>query len=353
LSPKVRFVIAGTGAIAPSHAEAIRRLNNAELVAFLGNDPHRTDFLSKKYGVKGYNRWEKLCQGETFDAVAIATHTGRHFEIGLEAASRGKHLLIEKPITMTLEEGEGLIESCQRSGVTLGVVYQHRFDPDIQRLKRWLETGALGTVLWASVSLPLHRDPSYYREHEGRSDLSLTGGGVLVNQGIHFIDLFQWLFGPVSMVYGHTEGRFHQVPFEDTATALLQCASGVLITVAATTAASLSKPSRIEIHGSQGSILMENCMLKQFIRQGRLPGKIERVWRRVRIRFRKRGSHEKVFHDFSEAVLKGRSPCVDGKEALKSLQIVLGIYEASRSGKPVFLGREVFSPFQAIGKSLR
>ena len=334
---KIRFVIAGTGAIAPIHAQALRRLDGATLIAFYGSDRKRAEGLGRKFGVPVYEDWEKLCQSEQFDAVDIVTQSGRHAAVGMQAASKGKHLLIEKPIATVLEDGRRLMDACERAAVTLGVVYQHRFDPDLQRVKRWIQEGELGEILWASASLKSSRNASYYQFHPGRSDPEATGGGVLINQGIHLIDILQWLLGPVEAVCGHTENRFHLLPFEDTAVGLLRFASGAFATCAVTTACQVSEPSRLEIQGRNGSVVLENFRLKQIVRKGKTLGKWGAVWRRAATRSQKSGSHEDVLRDFVEALQKRRSPCVGGQEALHSLKIVLALYGCAKTGETVFL----------------
>ena len=337
LNPKIRFVIAGTGTITPVHADAIRRVKGAELVAFFGSDKDRVERLGRKYGIRGYNDWGTLCQSEQFDAVDVATHSGRHAWVGMEAALKGKHLLVEKPITTTLEEGEQLVASCERAGITLGVIYQHRFDPDIQQVKQWIENGELGDILWVSASLMSSRDLSYYRLHDGRSDPRLTGGGVLINQGIHVVDILQWLLGPVQAVSGHTENRFHLLPFEDTAVGLLQFVSGTFATCAVTTACRISQPSWIEIQGREGSAVLENFKLKRVVRKGKPLRRWEDVWKSAVTRLQRDGSHEDVLQDFVEALRKGRPSCVDGYEALRSLKVVLALYASAKAGETVFL----------------
>lgn len=331
-NPKIRFVIAGTGAIAPVHAEAMRHLRDVKLVAFFGSDRFRLERLSRAFSVSGYQDWETLCQSEQFDAVDVVTHSGRHTFIGLKAALHGKHLLIEKPMATVVEEGEQLVEHCQKAGLLLGVVYQHRFDPDLQKLKKWLSEGELGEIFWVGAHLLSHRDPSYYQFHPGRSDPSLTGGGALINQGIHLVDLLLWLLGPVRAVHGKVSRSLPHLAFEDMASGILQFANGTLATLTVTTACPVSQPSRIEIHGSLGSAVLEDFKLKKITRNGRQPDKTWQMRQKFKAYFQKKGTHQDVLEDFVEALRRGHSPCVDGREALKSLAVVLALYESSRTG---------------------
>ena len=348
---KVRFVIAGTGAIAPIHAEAIRRLNHATLVAFYGSDQRRAGDLGRKFGVPVYEDWEKLCQSEPFDAVDIVTQNDRHATVGMAAVLKGKHLLVEKPITTTLESGQQLIEACRSAGVRLGVVYQHRFDPDLQRVKQWIGEGDFGEIFWASASLMSGRDSSYYQSHIGRSDPRLTGGGVLINQGIHMVDILHWLLGPVKAVSGYTENRFHLLPFEDTAAALLRFGSGAVATCIVTTASRVSQPSRIEIQGREGSAVLENFKLKRAVRKGKPLRKWGDVWKRAATRSERAGSHVDVLRDFVEALREGRPPCVDGDEALQSLAVVSALYASAKTGGTVSVnGRKAVRETEKVAR---
>src|SRR5262249_25012586 len=193
---------------------------------------------------------DRLFDDDALDMVVVGTPSGLHGEHGAAAARRGVHVLVEKPIEITVARADALVDEAHRAGATLGVVFQDRFKPDVRALKAIVDSGALGSLSLVHAQVPWWRPPEYYRDSRWRGTWALDGGGALINQAIHTVDLLLWLCGPVTRVVGKAATRFHRIEVEDTAVAILEFASGALATLEATTCAYPGRPRRIEISGS-------------------------------------------------------------------------------------------------------
>ncbi|HUG44814.1 MAG TPA: Gfo/Idh/MocA family oxidoreductase, partial [Acidobacteriota bacterium] len=261
---------------------------------------------------------------------------------GMAAARQGKHLLIEKPLDIRTERIDELIESAERAGVRLGVFLQERAAADMQRVKGMLEERKAGKGLMATAELLWRRDPEYYADSRWRGSWALDGGGALMNQGIHTVDLLLWFFGPVSKVSAFCRTQEHQIEAEDTVTAILEFRSGPVAALSVTTTAFPGLPRRITIVGDGGTIQIEGSNLKSFYKRGASPEITEKrtdSQRQDSPRVSDAEGHRIVLQDFIEALEQGREPLCNGAEGRKSVEIVEAIYEASRTGNVVKLRR--------------
>jgi predicted dehydrogenase len=196
---KIRFAIIGCGRIAPKHAESIAALSEAELVAVCDIVPELAQAFADKYQAEPYTDYLEMLKRADLDVVTIATPSGLHAEIGIAAAEAGKHVLVEKPMAMTLETADALIAACHKAGVKLGVIHQNRFNDSIKLLRKALEEGRFGKLTHGQATVRWNRNDNYYIQAPWRGT-KLQDGGVLMNQSIHNIDLLQWTFGPVESV---------------------------------------------------------------------------------------------------------------------------------------------------------
>ena len=340
------FVVVGCGNIAPVHAEAVRTARGARLVGFVGKSAARAQAMAERFGVPASTDLDAMLSRPDVGAVLIGTPSGTHAELGIRAARAGKHVLTEKPIDVTLDRGQALIDACQEHGVKLGVIFQSRFLPAVQLLKREIGRGQLGRIFMADAYVKWYREPAYYEAARWRGTLALDGGGALINQAIHTIDLLQYLVGPVASVFGHTDRMLHQgIEGEDTAVAVVQFEAGALGVIQGSTALFPGFARRIEIHGEQGSVILEGDAIREWRLRG--GGGEESELGRMAQRDAPGGpvdptkpdvaGHRSQVEDFVEAVRHDRSPAVDGPEGLKALAIVLAVYRASREGRPVAL----------------
>jgi predicted dehydrogenase len=212
----LRFGIIGGGNISGTHARAAAAVPGIELVAFQGANRQRTATLAEPYGAQVYDTVEDLLQHGRLDAVAIGSPSGLHAQQGIAAAKRGIHVLVEKPLDVTSERADALIEACHAAGVKLGIFFQDRLRPAVREIKRLLDSGELGKPVMISGRVKWYRPPEYYSGSKWRGTWALDGGGALMNQAIHTVDLVQWLFGPVARVSAATATRIHSIEVEDT-----------------------------------------------------------------------------------------------------------------------------------------
>ncbi len=354
---KLRFGILGCGVIGPHHARAISGLQSAELVAVADAVPDLAEELGGEYGCSAYPGLEEMLSGVDLDAVCVCTPSGMHAEGAIAALEAGKQVVIEKPVDVTLEAADRLIEVQRATGKSVAVVSQHRFDTATQAVHEALSRGDFGSLTSGSAEVRWWRSQSYYDSGGWRGTWELDGGGVLINQAIHSIDLLQWLMGPVVEVTAYTGLIAHErIEVEDTAVAILKFANGTLGTIVATTAAYPGLTARIAVHGDRGSAIIDDDELTYFHaagagQEGDAYGagggenQAEQVMEQYSGATSVSGAgadpgslsmaHRDQIQDFVEAVREGREPLVNLHEGRKPLAIIRGIYESARTGGPV------------------
>ena len=234
-----RLGILGAGNISDTHARAASAIPGVEVVAVHGRNRERATRLAGAYGAAVFDSLDGFLD-HPMDAVAIGSPSGVHAEQGSLAAARGLHLIVEKPIDVTPARADLLIDAAARADVRLGVFFQDRVQPDIVRLRDAIVSGRIGRPLVASARVKWYRPPEYYGQSHWRGTWALDGGGALMNQGIHTVDLMQWLLGPVRRLSATTRTALHKIEVEDTVIALLEFESGAVATLEATTAAYLA-----------------------------------------------------------------------------------------------------------------
>jgi len=325
----------GGGNISETHARAARAIPGLEIAAIYGTNRDRVERFAAIHGGTPYLDLDAFLNHKPMDFVAIGSPSGLHSVHGIAAARRGLHVLTEKPIEISTERADELIGAARESGVKLGVMFQDRFKPDIRRLKQWIDDGAIGKPLLIDARVKWYRSPGYYSESKWRGTLALDGGGALINQAVHTLDLLLWLFGDVVRVQARTATMMHAIQGEDTAIALLEFASGALGTVLATTAAFPGYPRRVEATGTQGTLILEHDrIIAADLRDvsGRvnvsLPsGDNENVASPVVSDF---SGHQAIFEDFVGAIRDNGTPACDGLEGRRSIALVEEIYSVAR-----------------------
>jgi len=341
---KVRVGIIGCGKIAATHALALSRLAEADLVACCDRSEERARALAAEHGAPHVfaDAGELLGSG-LVDAVHVCTPHPDHAAVVTAAAGAGVHVLCEKPIAVTLAEADRMIGAAERAGVKLGVVFQRRFWPAAQRIRRLLDEGRLGRPTLAECAVRIWRSPEYFAADPWRGRWATEGGGVLMNQAVHALDLFQWFMGPAVEVSGRYATLRHAglIDVEDTAVAAVRFASGALGTVLAASTVAPGFGYRVAVHGDRGATV--SVWERQEGEQGindvwTLPGEeaARAAWEREEAgqpgfpRF-----HIEQIHDFLCAVRDDRPPAVTGRDARHSLELILAIYRSSRRGAPV------------------
>src|SRR5262249_39606901 len=218
--------------------------------------PAHAERFAATHGTTAFASIDALLAHKPLDVVVIGSPSGLHAEHGIAAARRGVHVLVEKPIDVTVARADALIRAADDARVTLGVIFQDRLKPDVRAVKTFLDEGKLGAPILATASVKWYRTPEYYRASAWRGRRALDGGGALMNQGVHTVDLLLWLFGPVRRVFARTATRLHDIEVEDTAVAALEFASGALGTLEAATSAYPGYSRRIELTGSNGTVVL-------------------------------------------------------------------------------------------------
>jgi predicted dehydrogenase len=339
----VHVGLIGAGNISETHARAVAAIPDAAIAAVYAPTRQHADALASRTGAAAYDSLDQFLEHHPLEMVAVGTPSGMHGQHGTAAARRGVHVLVEKPIETTLARADALIEEAARAGVTLGVIFQDRLKPGVRRLKTVIEAGRLGRPILASAHVKWHRPPEYYRASRWRGTLALDGGGALINQGVHTVDLLLWLFGPVRRLFGRTAARLHDIEVEDTSVAVLEFASGALGTLEAATSAYPGYARRIELTGSEGTAILEGDRLVALdLRDGSGAAEIDTTGPRTESAtsavVSDAAPHRVVFEDFIHAMTTGGKPSCDGAEGRRSLELVEAIYRASRANTPVDLG---------------
>ena len=334
----VRVGLIGAGNISGTHARAVSELRDARVVAVYGPSLERARRLADAHGAAASDTLERFFGSAPMDMVAVGTPSGLHGEHGAAASRRGLHVLVEKPIEITTERTDALIADADRAQVTLGVIFQDRLKPDLRRLKTLVDDGSLGRLILARAQVPWWRPPEYYRDSRWRGTWRLDGGGALMNQGIHTVDVLLWLCGPVSSLAGRAATQLHGIEVEDTAVAMLEFANGAVGTLEATTAAYPGRPRRIELTGTEGTAILEgDRLIAVDLKDGRRmtsaqDASPENVSSPI---VSDASAHREVFADFIHAFTHGTPPSCDGREGRRSVQLIEAIYESSRLARPV------------------
>ncbi len=342
------FGIVGCGMISTFHARAIGDVRGAKLAACFDTRAESAEKFAAEHGCRAYSDLQAMLADPQVSIVTVATPSGAHQEPAVAAARAGKHVIVEKPLEITLKKCDRIIEACDRAGVRLGAIFPSRFHDSSVKLKRAIDAGRFGTLSLGDAYVKWYRTQAYYDSGAWRGTWALDGGGALMNQAIHSVDLLTWLMGPVAEIQANAATLAHErIEVEDTVVATLRFANDALGTLEATTAAYPGYLKRIEIHGSEGSALLEEEDLKAW--DFAKPRKEDQA---ILEQMKKQTStaggasdpsaighhgHTLQFRDFVEAVRKNRPPAIDGHEGRRSVEIILAVYKAAETGKTVKL----------------
>ena len=328
--------LVGGGNISETHARAARAVPGVEIAAVHGTKSERVQELCREHGGRPYTDFAAFLAHRPMELVIIGSPSGLHASQGIAAAKQGLHVLTEKPMDISTRRADELIEAAGQSDVKLGVIFQDRMKPHIRQLKDWIDRGLLGKTLLVDARVKWYRPPEYYANSRWRGSLALDGGGALMNQGIHTIDLLLWLLGDVSRVQARVATQLHSIESEDTATAIVEFASGAIGMFHATTAAYPGYPRRVEISGSEGTVVLEHDRIVALdlrntpVERTKFAERDENQSGSSAVVSDFRG-HQAVIEDFLSAIQKNTAPACDGHEGRRSLALVEAIYEAARS----------------------
>lgn len=337
-----RVGIVGGGNISVTHARAAAEAAGAEVVAVWGHNRDKGAQLAEQFGASAHATVEELLVQAKPDVVLIGSPSGVHAEHAIAAARQGCHVLVEKPLEITTERVDRIIEECDRAGVQLGVFFQDRTAPDIAWLKRMLEAGALGRVHLAAASVRWYRPPEYYGGSKWRGTWALDGGGALMNQGIHTVDLLLWLLGDVERLYAQTRTAVHDIEVEDTVAACLEFAGGGVATLEAATSAYPGFPRTITLSGSEGTVVLEHDRIRSVDLRTPPPEPAPGALGTQNASSSSPvvsdvSGHRRVVEDFLRSIDTGTRPLCDGRDGRRSVRLVEAIYHSSREGQAVVL----------------
>lgn len=334
------FGIIGAGAIAPLHIDAISQCEGARLAAVADLSEDRARSVGEANDAAWYADPQMLLRNPEVDVVCVLTPTGLRMPVCIDAARAGKHLIAEKPLEVSLERVDAIIDECDRSGVKLAVIFQVRFLPGVQAAHKAVAAGRLGRPILGDAYIKWHRAQGYYDSATWRGTWALDGGGALMNQGIHYVDLLQWLMGPVETVCGHTDTLVRErIEVEDTGVACLKFRSGAFGVIEACTSARAGQPARLEVRGSEGTIAIEdgNVVLWDIEDAETPPERVNTGSGATNPMAISSIGHQAQISDMVRAINENRAPVVDGREARKAIEIITAIYRSSATGQTINL----------------
>jgi UDP-N-acetyl-2-amino-2-deoxyglucuronate dehydrogenase len=333
--------ILGGGNISETHARAAQAIDGVEIVAFCGENAERVRHLAATFGGRAYEDPQLFFDHNPMDAVIIGSPSGLHAEQGIESARRGLNVLTEKPVAVTTAQADRLIAACEKAGVKLAVFFQDRVASDVLKLKKLIDGGALGKPFLVSARVKWYRPPEYYKGSRWRGTWALDGGGALMNQGVHTIDLLLWLMGDVSRVWARAVTAINEIEVEDTLVAAVEFRSGAVGTLEAATSVYPGYPRRLEVTGSEGTIILENDRLTSI--DLRAPSEFTvgqatlRDERSVSPVISDPRGHRLIIEDFQKAIATGEPPLCDGNQGRRSVELVEALYESAHTGQAVNL----------------
>jgi predicted dehydrogenase len=346
MGKKYGFGIIGTGTIAQFHAKAISEIPNATLIAAFDQAEERAKDFAEKHGIKAYANLEEFLSDPNIDVVTIGTPSGSHLEPSIAAAKFGKNVICEKPLEVTLDRIDQMIEAHAKAGTKLGGVFNFRYEPVNRMIKKVVESGRLGKISYCGGYIPWFRSQEYYDQGGWRGTWKFDGGGALMNQGIHTIDLMEWLMGSqIKRVSSFTALLGHsRLEVEDTAVSAVEFESGTLGVIFGTTALWPGFSLRVELGSMQGTIISETNCLKAF--QFAKPNPDDQ---KILEQFSKPVSgsggsdptaispdnHRRNFESFLRSLDNNTEPEIGGREARKAVATILAIYETAKTGKAV------------------
>lgn len=333
---KIGFGIIGAGVIGSIHAQVIQMTECAELMAVADVEEGKAKKLADLYACKYYSDYKLMLKDDNIEVVCVCLPSGLHYQAVMDVAEAKKNVIVEKPIEVTVEKAQRMVEKCNEAGVKLSVIFQHRFDKAIVLLKQYVSKGNLGKLYFGNSRTIWYRGREYYMNAGWRGTWKYDGGAALMNQSIHYIDLLQHIMGPVKAVCGVYDTMRHTyIETEDIGIALLKFENGAIGTIEGTTLAYPGFDTELNIFGENGSIFIKNNKLSNYKlvsgKEAIFEQLLEQQEKYMPIKFNNYDltAHISQFNDVIDSVTNNRVPAVTGEEGIKSLKIIQAIYESS------------------------
>ncbi|MGE0021707.1 MAG: Gfo/Idh/MocA family protein [Draconibacterium sp.] len=353
---KVRTAIIGCGKVSHLHAAALQQGSNTELTAVLSRSIEKAGEFALKYGIRAFNDVEKMVRETGIESAVICTPHPFHADVVLKLASLGVNCLVEKPLASSLQDCDAMIKTCHENKVKLGVVSQRRFYKPVQRVKIAIDEGKIEKPVFGTINMLGWRDKAYYESDDWRGTWKMEGGGVLVNQAPHQLDIFQWFMGPIDEVYGIWRNLNHPyIEVEDTALAIVKFCSGALGNIIVSNSQKPGIYGKVQIHGSNGaSVGVQTDGGAMFIAGmsaiaeppvndlWTVPGEenLLESWKKEDTEFFGSINPTEYYmklqnEDFANAIIKNHKPMVSGEEGRVTVELFTAIYRSTRDNRPV------------------
>ncbi|MEE2617553.1 MAG: Gfo/Idh/MocA family oxidoreductase [Candidatus Poribacteria bacterium] len=342
------FGIIGCGMISDFHSAAIADIKNGKLVAVSSRKAENSQRLVDRYSIQAYSDYNEMLNRDDIDIVCVCTPSGAHMEPAVAAAEAGKHVIIEKPLEITLERCDAIIESCEKANVRLCAIFNSRFSDASQLVKDTVSSGRLGQLTLGDAYVKWYRSQDYYDSGDWRGTMELDGGGALMNQSIHAIDFLQYVMGPVESIQAFTDTLAHKrIDVEDVAVAALRFKNGALGVVEGTTAVYPGSLKKFEFSGTKGTIVLEeeDIITWEFEEEEPEDTEIKQQFTEKKSggggasdpRAINHDNHRRQMINLIQSIENNIPHLVDGREGRKAVEIILAIYQSSKAGKTVHL----------------
>jgi UDP-N-acetyl-2-amino-2-deoxyglucuronate dehydrogenase len=336
--------VVGCGVISPWHLDGVVNTPGTKLVAVCDIIPEKAKEKAAQYSCDYYTDYEEMLKRDDLQVVSICTPSSMHPDMAILAAKYKKNVLTEKPMATTLAKADEMIAACEKAGVHLACIFQRRMTDPFKTIKKAVDEGEIGKIVLGDVYAKYYRSPEYYKSAGWRGTWEFDGGGALMNQCIHMIDMLQYLVGDVEEIYAYTRTQIHQIEVEDTAVAVLKFKNGAVGVIEGTTSVYPDVPHRLELHGSKGTIMVSGEGISRWEVMGPDGKPVNKLTSSEGIDqaltnptdISKEG-HRLIIENLAECVRTGAKPVLPGSEGRKALEIILAIYESNRTGKPVKL----------------
>lgn len=353
---RLKVGIIGCGKVAHIHAKALKNVKEANFTSVFSRDIRKAEIFAGEYNVKAYCDIDEMLADNIAEVVIICTPHPNHAEAAIKAAKAGIHVLVEKPLAASLEDCDAMINAAKEHGVTLGMVCQRRFYTPVQRLRCAIDAGKIGKPVIGTVNMLGWRDEAYYRSDPWRGTWKDEGGGVLVNQAPHQIDLLQWFMGPVESLFGYWGNLNHPyIEVEDTAVAVIRFKNGGIGNIIVSNSVNPALFGKVHIHGENGAAVgvqtdggamfiagMSSITEPPANDLWTVPGEEAMLekWKKEDSEFFDSIDsmiyfHERQIEDFLKSIINGTKPLIDGEEGRKTVEIFTAIYRSNRDKKPV------------------
>ncbi len=353
---KIKTAIIGCGKVSHLHAAALQQGKNTELTAIYSRSLEKAQEFAAKYGILAYDDLEKMIRETGIESVVVCTPHPFHADAVIKSANAGANCLVEKPLASSIQDCDAMIQACNDNKVKLGVVSQRRFYAPVQRLRKAIDEGKIGSPALGTIQMLGWRDKAYYDSDEWRGTWNMEGGGVLVNQAPHQLDIFQWLMGPIEEVYGVWRNLNHPyIEVEDTAVAIVKFKSGALGNIIVSNSQKPGIFGKVHVHGSNGASVgvqtdggamfiagMSSIAEPPVTDLWTVPGEENFLaeWKQQDFDFFNSINAMEYYmklqnEDFADAILKDRKPMVSGEDGRVTVELFTAIYRSTRDNQPV------------------